>query len=541
MRPEPRVSPVLGARRLAHLEAITVTKPGVEGARVSSSIRGVLASDVPASLVVFLVAVPLCMGIALASGAPIMSGLIAGVVGGLVVGLFGGAPLLVSGPAAGLAVMVFGFIQELGFAVTCAVVAAAGLVQMALGGLKVARTALAISPAVIHGMLAGIGILIVLGQLHIVLGGAPQANAWQNLRELPGQIADLHGAATMLGLLTIGLLVLWQVMPKSRLKQIPGPLVAVVGASAAAAVWGADVKRVELAGDFFSSMQLPSLPQGQWGAFVVAVLSLAVVASAESLLSAVATDKMHTGPRANLDRELFAQGMANTLSGMVGGLPITGVIVRSAANIAAGGKTRVSAVLHGVWMLLFVTLLASMLGLVPLTVLAGLLVFVGVKLVNAQHIQELRRRGELSVYVVTVAGVVGINLLAGIALGLATAVARLLWQLGKVHVEVKKDGEVHQVRVGGALTFVGVPKLSAALAEIPMGAKVELDLAVQTLDHSGYEALESWSHTHRKTGGHVSMEPLEDIWRRKSSHAPSTPPIAVVTPASPSLSTEGAR
>ena len=160
-----------------------MTKSGVEGAGAAGSHpRSVLASDVPASLVVFLVAVPLCMGIALASGAPIMSGLIAGVVGGLVVGLFGGAPLLVSGPAAGLAVMVFGFINEMGLAVTCAAVAAAGLVQMAMGGLKVARAALAISPAVIHGMLAGIGILIVLGQLHIVLGGAPQANAWQNMQ-----------------------------------------------------------------------------------------------------------------------------------------------------------------------------------------------------------------------------------------------------------------------------------------------------------------------------------------------------------------------
>ena len=515
-----------------------MTNSGVEGAAAGGSIRDVLAKDVPASLVVFLVAVPLCMGIALASGAPIMSGLIAGVVGGLVVGLFGGAQMQVSGPAAGLAVMVFGFISELGFAVTCAAVAAAGLVQMALGGMKVARTALAISPAVIHGMLAGIGILIVLGQVHIVLGGAPKANAWQNVGQLPQQLASLHVPALVLGLLTMGVLVLWQVMPASRLKQVPGPLVAVVGATAVAALWGADVKRVELAGDFFSSLQLPSLPQGNWVPFVVAVLSLALVASAESLLCAVATDKMHTGPRANLDRELFAQGMANTVSGLLGGLPITGVIVRSAANITSGAKTRASAVMHGVWMLLFVTLLASLLGLVPLTVLAGLLVFVGVKLVNAHHIQELRRRGELSVYVVTVAGVVGINLLAGIALGLAWAVARLLWRLGKVQVQVKQAGEVHQVCVSGALTFVGVPKLSAALSQVPMGAQVELDLAVEALDHSGYEALESWCQTYRKTGGKVRMEPLEEVWRRTGHRAPAIR-TAAVSPNS-SLSAEGA-
>jgi carbonic anhydrase len=478
------------------------------------------------------------MGIALASGAPIMSGLIAGVVGGLVVGLFGGAPLLVSGPAAGLAVMVFGFIQELGFAVTCAVVVAAGLVQMALGGLKVARAALGISPAVIHGMLAGIGILIVLSQLHIVLGGAPQSNAWENLRELPRQLADLHGPATLLGLLTLGLLVVWQVMPNSRLKQVPGPLVAVVVASTVTAVWGADVARVELSGDLFSSLQLPSLPQGNWGTFVAAVLSLALVASAESLLCAVATDKLHTGARANLDRELFAQGLANTLSGLVGGLPITGVIVRSAANISAGAKTRLSAVLHGVWMLLFLSLLSAWLGLVPLTVLAGLLVFVGSKLVNVQHIRELHRRGELPVYVVTVAGVVGINLLAGIGLGLALAVVRLLWRLGRVQVQVRKEGEVHQVRVGGALTFVGVPRLSAALSQVPTGAWVELELAVEALDHSGYEALENWCQTHRKTGGKVWMEPLEEVWIRKGAASSSRSTASLV---SNSLSSEGAR
>jgi carbonic anhydrase len=515
-------------------------KSQVQEAGSPGSLQRVLAADVPASLVVFLVALPLCMGIALASGAPIMSGLIAGVVGGLVVGLFGGAPLLVSGPAAGLAVMVFGFISELGFATTCAVVAAAGVVQMALGGLKVARASLAISPAVIHGMLAGIGILIVLGQLHIVLGGAPQSNAWANLRELPRQLADLHGPAVVLGLLTIGVLVVWQFLP-GRIKQVPGPLVAVVGASAVAAVWGADVARVELAGDLFSSLRLPTLPEsGKWGAFVVAVLSLAVVASAESLLSAVATDKLHTGPRSNLDRELLAQGMANTLSGMVGGLPITGVIVRSAANIAAGAKSRASAVLHGVWMLLFVSLLGSMLGLVPLTVLAGLLVYVGAKLVNAHHIRELRERGELSVYVVTVAGVVGINLLAGIAIGLAVAVVRLLWKLGRLEVQVRKAGEVHEVRVDGALTFVGVPRLSAALSQVPVGAEVDLDLAVESMDHSGYEALQSWCQTHRKTGGKVRMEPLEEVWTRKGVTAKANP-IVSLSAVTTSLSSEGAR
>jgi carbonic anhydrase len=463
-----------------------------------------------------------------------MAGLIAGVVGGLVVGLLGGVPLLVSGPAAGLAVMVFGFIQQLGFAVTCAAVAAAGLVQVALGGLKVARTALAISPAVIHGMLAGIGILIVLGQVHIVLGGSPQSNAWNNLRELPGQVMNLHGTATMLGLLTLGVLIAWQFLPNGKLKKVPGPLVAVVGGTVVAAVLNADVARVKLAANALSAIQLPSLPEGSmWGAFIVAVLSLALVASAESLLSAVATDKLHTGPRANLDRELLAQGVANTLSGLVGGLPITGVIVRSAANINAGAKTRWSAVLHAVWMLAFVTLLGGLASYVPLTVLAGLLVHVGLKLVNLAHIRELRHRGELPVYLITVAGVVGINLLAGIGLGLGAAILRLLWQLGQVRVETQAVNGTHQVCISGALTFVGVPKLSTALAKIPAGSRVEVDVAVNTLDHSGFEALESWADTYRKTGGTVNMEPLEDVWTRRSARAAPSAGATALSPSSP--------
>ncbi|MCE9672907.1 SulP family inorganic anion transporter [Myxococcus stipitatus] len=498
------------------------------------------AADLPASLVVFLVALPLCMGIALASGAPIVSGLIAGVVGGLVVGLLGGAPLQVSGPAAGLAVMVFGFIQQMGLAMTCAAVAAAGLLQMLFGGLKVARAALAISPAVIHGMLAGIGILIVLGQVHIVLGGSPQSNAWQNVKELPEQLVGLHGPAAVLGLVTIGLMVAWPYLAKGKLKLVPAPLVAVVGATAVSVFWGADVARVELPANVFSNMQLPALPTGNWGTFVAAVLSLALVASAESLLSAVATDKMHTGPRANLDKELFAQGVANTVSGLVGGLPITGVIVRSAANIAAGAKSRASALLHGVWLLLFVTMLGSVAGLVPLTVLAGLLVVVGAKLVNMHHIRELSRRGEVLVYAVTVAGVVGINLLAGIGLGLLVAVLRLLWRLGSVQVDVAQVQGVYEVRVTGSLTFVGVPRLSTALAQVPPGATVKIDLAVDTLDHSGFEALESWSDTYRKTGGSVSMESLEEVWVRSGTTRP-TQQVLGSQISSNTLASEGAR
>lgn len=487
------------------------------------SLGEVLKSDLPSSLVVFLVAVPLCMGIALASGAPIASGLIAGIVGGLVVGLLGGAPLLVSGPAAGLAVMVFGIIDQFGFAVACAVFVAAGLLQVALGALKVARSALMISPAVIHGMLAGIGVLIAASQVHIVLGGGPKSNFWTNLGALPQAVASVSVPALVLGGITIAVLLAWPSLPE-RVRKVPAPLVAVVLASAVAFFWGADVAKVQLPGDFFASLTLPALPASNLLVpFVIAVVSLAIVASAESLLSAVATDKMHSGPRANLDKELLAQGLANTASGLAGGLPITGVIVRSAANIAAGARTRWSAFLHGVWLLGFVTLFGALAGLVPLAVLAGLLVHVGVKLVNPVTIRELRLRGELSVYLVTLGGVVGINLLAGIGIGLAYAAIRLLYRLATVKVQVHKSGDDHNVHIGGTLTFVGVPRLTSALATVPAGSSVKVDLDVRTLDHSGFEALHSWAQTHRKTGGKVQMEPLEEIWSRHGAPPPPAP------------------
>jgi carbonic anhydrase len=476
--------------------------------------RQSLSRDLLASIVVFLVAVPLSMGIALASGAPIPAGLIAAVVGGIVVGVAGGAPLQVSGPAAGLAVIVFGFIQQFGFKVTCLVTVAAGLLQITFGLLRVARLALAISPAVLHAMLAGIGIQIALSQLHVVLGGKPQSSAWNNVRELPSQVADLHGVATVLGLATIAVLIVWPAVKGLKKLHLPAPLVAVLGVTVVSELWDKEVPRVALPGGVLSSLQLPSLPDGQWGAVVVAVITLAIVASAESLLSAVATDKLHAGPRANLDRELIGQGLANSVSGLVGGLPITGVIVRSSANIEAGAKTRLSAILHGVWVLLAVAFAGALLTKIPLAVLAGLLVVVGVKLVNIGHIKALYKHKELSVYAATLAGVLGINLLAGIGIGFGVAVARLLWKLTRAKVEVTRTDEGRWLlHVTGSLTFLTVPTLSQALAKVPPGAQVDVDLDVTLVDHAAMEALHAFRESHKRTGGVVDIDQVHEAGR----------------------------
>ena len=318
--------------------------------RDAPSWREKLRADLPASLVVFLVAVPLSLGIAVASDAPLTAGLIAAAVGGLVAGALGGSPLQVSGPAAGLTVVVADLVGRFGWGVTCAITVAAGVLQVLFGLTRTGRAALAISPAVVHGMLAGIGVSIVLGQLHVVLGGEQQDDAIANVLELPGQLISLHGPATALGLAVIAILLIWPRLPTSLpgwVRGIPAPLLAVVLVTAVAGLCAMPVERVEIGGSLLEAITPPVLPEGQWGAFAVGVLTIAIIASVESLLSAVAVDRMHAGPKSDLDRELIGQGAGNTLSGLLGGLPITGVIVRSSTNVAAGAKSRASAILHG--------------------------------------------------------------------------------------------------------------------------------------------------------------------------------------------------
>ncbi len=479
-----------------------------------------LLHEIPPSLVVFLVAVPLSMGIALASGAPIMAGLIAAAIGGIVVGALAGAPLQVSGPAAGLAVIVFGYIQQFGFRTVGAIIVAAGLLQVGLGVARVARAAMAISPAVIYGMLAGIGVQITLAQLHIVLGGMPESSALRNLRELPGQVADLHGPATSLGLLTIGILIVWPRLSERIQRVLPAPLVAVVVATGVGALIHAEVPRVVLPSAWHDAFGLPSWPGAAVGPAALAAVTLAIVASAESLLSAVATDKLHRGPRADLDRELIAQGVGNALSGMVGGLPITGVIVRSTANISAGAKTRLSAIFHGVWVVLFVTQLGVVLARIPLSALAGLLVVVGVKLVNIGHIRELVRHKQIGIYVATLAGVVCINLLAGLGIGIGLSILLLLRRLTRIEVRVEQHEDRWHVVVTGALTFLGVPQLTTALAAIPAGRSVDLDLNVDTIDHAAFDALHAWRVAYERSGGHVDLDQLHEAWSVNATIAP---------------------
>ncbi|MFC4586893.1 bifunctional SulP family inorganic anion transporter/carbonic anhydrase [Sphaerisporangium corydalis] len=466
--------------------------------------------DLPASLVVFLVAIPLSLGIAVTCGAPLIAGLVAAVVGGLVAGALGGSAVQVSGPAAGLALVVAELVRTYGWRATCMITLFAGVLQIVLGRFKVARTALAVSPAVVHGMLAGVGVVIALSQLHVVLGGQPERSALENLIQLPDQIVHNHSHAVAVGVLTIGMLLLWPRLP--RVSVVPAPLAALTVAALTAGVLNWDIARADLSKGF-DEWATPAMPVGDWHGIAGAVLLVALLAGVESLLCSVAADRLHEGPRADLDRELTGQGVANLVSGALGGLPVAGVIVRTTTNVKAGARSRWSAILHGVWVLLFAVCFGWMVTLIPLEALAALLVFIGVRMVNLGTVRGLHGHGELPVYVLTMGAVVVIGLAEGVLIGLGLAALSALRRLTRVSVQVRLEpGDRWHVLVTGSLTFVGVPKLTGNLRAIPEGATVDLDLNVDFMDNAAFEALHGWRLEHERAGGTIVIDEIHAEW-----------------------------
>lgn len=612
-----------------------------------------LGHDALASIVVFLVALPLCMGIALACGVPVAAGLIAGIIGGLLVAPISGAPLQVSGPAAGLVVVVSQIVNEHGIEVLAVVVFVGGILQLAAGCFRLGQWFRAVSPAVIHGMLSGIGVLIFASQFHVMVDDRPRSSGWENLRSLPeavakglplpdwttpeeraarfhfleefGQLherqveignlvaeqvehligqkelvfeaghlrtlaaeqkrqqahleqavaalsqADFSGRkgarqakllehareavadgqaalavlesedvervepaqrqaqqslsvvlaglknhdwAAKIGLATIAIIVLWSAVPWKKAKLVPAALLAVVGATAFAATWQLPVLYVEVPDRFFDGvafLSLQSLHEVPWDVWLPAALMVAVIASAETLLCATAVDQLHTGPRANYDRELLAQGIGNMACGLVGGLPMTGVIVRSAANVQAGARTRLSAFLHGLWLLVCVVALGGLLRLIPTACLAGVLVYTGYKLINPKGIVELAKYGwgELAVYFVTVLLIVFEDLLIGVAAGIVLAALRLLLTFAKLDVQLTSDasGKRAVMQLSGAATFLRLPQLASELARVPQGAELHVDLQhLDYVDHACLDLLMNWSRQHQAGGGQLVID-----------------------------------
>ncbi|MGW1103135.1 bifunctional SulP family inorganic anion transporter/carbonic anhydrase [Streptomyces sp. NPDC002540] len=549
----------------------------------------IAGADLSASITVFLLAVPMSLGLAVAMDAPLEAGLISAAIGGIVAGLLGGTPLQVSGPSAGLTVVTAELIQIYGWRTTCAITIGAGLLQILLGSLRAARSALAVSPAIVHGTLAGIGVAIALAQVHIVLGGSPQSSAVANSLALPHQLGRVSPAAPLIGLLTIAILVLWPRLPGRIgrvVRRIPAALAAVVTATAVAAVAAPGIARVDLPS--WRSHALPEMPHGPVLALATAVFTVMLVASLESLLAAVAVDKLSadragertsarpkaglasgpasasgartrsapvstptpgtnpspnsppasgSGPgstsppplssppppsltapapsappttpapppvrRADLDRELRAQGIANTLSGLVGGLAVSGGAVRSSANVRAGATSRASTVLHGVWVVLATGLLVTVLEWIPLAALAALVMMVGIQMVSFAHIRNVHKHREFLVYGATITGVVLFGVLKGVAIGIAVAVAVALHRLARTRITVIDQGGEHLVVVRGQLTFLAVPRLSRTLAQLPQGGDAVIELDGFFMDHAAYETIQDWSLAQTAHGGRV--------------------------------------
>lgn len=610
---------------------------------------GFLRSDLLASIVVFLVALPLCMGVAIASGMPVAAGLITGIVGGLVVGLLAGCPLQVSGPAAGLTVIVFEIVQRHGPSHLSLVVLTAGALQVIAGTLRLGQWFRAVSPAVIRGMLAGIGFLILGGQFHVMLDGKPPGNGSENLaaipqvlerawqpwnlsqdgrqehirglqearrwqteqaaiRQLLGSTGAAHGSATtpppnidwdraiarqqsilrkmeaahtaagdnphklltaaveatrqaasrvaerdreaasvavntalkandqwlsnlknaniagLLGLTTILLIVLWYEFAPKSLKLIPPALVAVIVVTAAASIWQLPVFYVDLPDSLWTSLSFPTQEQLQhanWGDVLRDGLLVAVVASAETLLCACAVDQMHTGSRTRYDQELMAQGLGNALCGLLGAIPMTGVIVRSSANVQAGGKTRLSAMLHGVWLLVFVTGLSALLRQIPTSCLAAILVYTGYKLIDVKSLRELRGYGwgEVAIYTLTVSVIVFEDLLMGVLVGLTLSALKLIYTIShlKIFVEPTTNPQQTTMRLDGSATFLRLPMLAAQLERIPAGVALHVDLSnLDYIDHACLDLMRSWGIQQRAQGGNliIDWESLHARFRR---------------------------
>lgn len=450
--------------------------------------------DLFASFIVSLIALPLSVGIALASGAPVGAGLIGAAVGGIVVGLLTGAPLLVSGPAAGLILVVAGMVPEFGWETVCLITASAGVLQALLGIFKLADGVLMIAPAVLHGLLAGLGVSVAVTQMR-------------------GLISETNEAAMMLGITTLAVAFLWQWW---GWRKIPGTLVASSSVTLISVLMKMDVARVRMP-ESPVSMGLTLPENADWGALIVAVITLALVASIESLLCASAKGRMHAGARANLDMELSAQGAGNVVSGLLGGLPVAGVVVRSTANVRAGAVSRWSAVMHGLWVLLFAFCFGRVVESIPLAVLSGLLMHAGLNLVD---VRPLQTRQDVLFYAVTLLGVVLGGVLWGSGLGTGLSLLFLSRRLGRTEVQVEQKKDRWHLKLAGTLALASLPVLNEALSRIPGGKPVKLDLALEYIDHPVFEALQQWREQQEESGGQVMLDEFHEVWFKSARQTP---------------------
>ena len=469
-----------------------------------------LKNDLPSGLVVFLVALPLCLGIALASGAPLFSGIIAGIVGGMVVAFASGSALSVSGPAAGLTVIVHGAITELGsYEVFLLAVVFAGLLQIILGYLKAGIIGYYFPSNVIKGMLAAIGIILILKQIPHAVGydvdneghfDFIQADGENTFSEIVNSLNQLHPSAIIISVVSLVILILWDrpfLKKYNFFKIVPGALIVVLFGITINEWFRVAIPELYLAGDklvrlpvadsvngFINQFTLPDFSAiGNYQVYVVAV-TIAIIASLESLLSVEAADKLDPYKRNTpANTELKAQGLGNFISGLIGGLPLTAVIVRTSANINSGAKTKLSAIFHGILLLLSVIGLAHFLNKIPLACLAGLLLMVGYKLAKVSLFKSMYNMGwdQFLPFIVTVVAIQFSDLLKGIGIGMAVSVFYILRnnyrRAYNFHQENHFNGKDQKITIQLAedVTFLNKGSIADTLDRLPNNASVTID------------------------------------------------------------------
>lgn len=516
-------------------------------------------SDLLSGFLVFLIALPLCLGIAMASGFPPMAGIISAVIGGLVVSRVNGSHVTINGPAAGLIVVILDAVQSLGqgdamagYRYTLAAIVIASVLQVLLGVFKAGKLSAFFPSSVVHGMLAAIGIIIMAKQAHTLLGIKPEAKSlFGTIGEIPHSIIEMNPEVSIIGLLGLALLITWALLKNQTLKMIPAPILVVLLGLALGQYFDLDhvhkylflpdseflphheftvgpaflvsVPENVLAGFYF-----PDFGKSATGEFWFAVLTIWLVGSLESLLSAAAVDKLDPYKRdSNLNRDLAAVGAGNVIAGLIGGLPMIAEIVRSSANINNGGKTGWANFFHGAFLLTFVALFPKLIHEIPLSSLAALLVFTGFRLASPKEFAKTLAVGwdHFAVFVTTIIGVLATDLLLGVAIGI---LAELLIHLARglkpsnlfsiaYHVNQTDDNTYH-IAVSGAAVFSNFISLKSLLADFPKQKHVYFDLSeAELIDHTAMEFIHHFTEEYQHTGGHCEIAGL-DNHRRFSDH-----------------------
>jgi MFS superfamily sulfate permease-like transporter len=488
-----------------------------------------IGANLSASIVVLLVALPLCLGIALASGAPLFSGIIAGVVGGIVVGLLSGSQLSVSGPAAGLTAIVAVAILKLQvYEAFLLAVVLAGVMQVALGYLKAGVIGDYIPNAVIKGMLAAIGLILIMKQFpHLVgydanfEGDETFAQADQNntFSAIYTALNTIKPAAVIIGIGSIILLAVWEkpfIKKNELLRFIPGPLVVVILAiiingtieqlSGIASIESTHLVSLPIAHsttEFISFFTLPNFSFITNVQVWISAVTLAIVASLETLLGIEAVDKLDPLKRVTpTNKELKAQGFGNIISGLIGGLPLTSVIVRSSANVSAGGKTKQATIFHGLLLLLCAALIPNLLNKIPLSALAGILIFTGYKLAKITLFKEFYQKGlnQFIPFCVTIIAILFTDLLIGISIGIAVSMIFIIRSNFKTAVLVVNDNNNYLIRFKKDVSFLNKPIIKSELELVPENANLVIDVArAEYIDKDVIDEVNSFLyHAHLK-------------------------------------------